>query len=58
MDEYCQHVGYNPYDMSGIHVNDQEPCTNPLQYCFRYSWEFLHYQWNKECYAYLNRLKK
>lgn len=58
-DTWCQDQFKKKVDLDRKLPNGADhPCKNNLTYCLRYSKTYLHYQWNSECYAYDNHLRK
>ncbi len=59
LDVWCKDQFKKGVDLNKkIGAGNDHPCKNAMSYCVQYSLEYLHYQWNSECYAYDNGLRK
>ena len=57
-DVWCKDQFAKGVDLNKKIGGNTHPCKNVMSYCFHYSFDYLHYQWNSECFAYDNHLLK
>lgn len=58
-DTWCKDEFKNGVDLNKkIGAGNVHPCKNVFHYCTSYSYYYLHYQWNRDCFAYDHGLLK